>query len=157
MGVPLAISGFGRTESCWEDSTQNNVLDKDASSQQADQASVSEQAGKVSVSEQAGQELMESQMSTPAHSTSATPVGDEEFTPPICPCVPARVNIHATRRRAHEPNFNRMLDIMASMSERMNTNRSHGFCKVSGRSDGEVTFRNSSRYVGRYHPIHSHI
>lgn len=105
-----------RTASCWGDRTRNNVLDQDASSQKAGQASVSEQAG---------QEPTESQMSTPARSTSATPVGDEESTPPICPRVPARANIHATRRRAPELDFNRMLDIMTSMSERMNANRSH--------------------------------
>ncbi|PIO33838.1 hypothetical protein AB205_0163030, partial [Aquarana catesbeiana] len=58
---------LGRMESCKEDGTQNNVLEEDASSQQAGQASVSEQAG---------QELMESQMSTPARSTSVTPVED---------------------------------------------------------------------------------
>ncbi|PIO19259.1 hypothetical protein AB205_0168090 [Aquarana catesbeiana] len=92
-----------------------------AVSKQAKHQTVSKQAKRQSVS----QELMESQMSTPARSTSGTPVGDEESTPPICPCVPARANIHGTRRRAPEPDCNSMLDIMASMSERKNNNRSH--------------------------------
>ncbi|PIO14816.1 hypothetical protein AB205_0123690, partial [Aquarana catesbeiana] len=131
---------LGRTESCWEDSTQNKVLDKDASSQQI------------------GQELTESQMSTPAHSTSATPVGDEESTPPICPCVPARANVYATRR-APKLDFNRMLDIYGQYvgKDEHQQVSCAGFCKVSGRSDGECTIRTPSRHVGRYLPIHSHI
>ncbi|PIO39181.1 hypothetical protein AB205_0183760, partial [Aquarana catesbeiana] len=42
------LLALGCTENCWEDSTPNNVLDKDASSQQAGQASASEQASQAS-------------------------------------------------------------------------------------------------------------
>ncbi|XP_040178449.1 uncharacterized protein LOC120911126 [Rana temporaria] len=106
------LLALGSTENCWEEGTPNNDLDTDANnSQPASQAS----------GDQAGQEP-ESQLSTSSRSTSATPVGDDKSTPTVCACVPAR----GTRRKAPEPDFNRILDIMANMSDRMSSNRSYG-------------------------------